>query len=58
MGKKELKALRQPFLKELFRNNKFNLAMTVLAALLGAAAELVISWLLKEVADRISGECP
>ena len=58
MGKKELKALRQPFLKELFRNNKFNLAMTVLAALLGAAAELVISWLLKEVADLISGECP
>ena len=58
MNKKELKALRRPFLKELFRNNRFNLAMTVIAALLGAAAELVISWLIKEVADLISGECP
>ena len=52
------RALRRPFLKELFRNNKFNLAMTVIAALFGAAAELVISWLIKEVADLISGECP
>ncbi|MBQ2070813.1 MAG: ABC transporter ATP-binding protein [Oscillospiraceae bacterium] len=58
MTKKEIKALRRPFIKELFLNNKFNLAMTVLAALLGAAAELVISWLIKEVADLISGECP
>ena len=41
--------MRCPFLKELFRENKFNLTMTVLAALLGAAAELVISWLIKEV---------
>ena len=52
------RALRRPFLRELFRGNKFNLAMTVIAALFGAAAELVISWLLKEVADLISGECP
>ena len=58
MSKKEIKALRRPFLKELFRNNKFNLAMTVIAALFGAAAELVISWLIKEVADLISGDCP
>ena len=58
MNKKEIKALRRPFLKELFRNNKFNLAMTVIASLFGAAAELVISWLIKEVADLISGECP
>jgi len=58
MNKKEIRALRRPFLKELFRNNRFNLAMTVLAALFGAAAELVISWLIKEVADLISGECP
>ena len=58
MSKKELQALRRPFLKELFRNNKFNLTMTVIAALFGAAAELVISWLIKEVADLISGECP
>jgi len=58
MSKKEIKALRRPFLRELFRGNTFNLAMTVLAALFGAAAELVISWLIKEVADLISGECP
>ena len=31
MTKKEIKALRRPFIRELFRNNKFNLAMTVLA---------------------------
>ncbi|MBO4838584.1 MAG: ABC transporter ATP-binding protein [Lachnospiraceae bacterium] len=58
MTKKEIKALRRPFIKELFRSNKFNLAMTVLAALLGSATELVISWLIKEIADLISGECP
>ena len=58
MTKKEIQALRRPFLRELFRNNKFNLAMTVLAALCGAVAELVISWLIKQVADLISGECP
>ena len=58
MNKKKIMALRKPFLKELFRENKFNLFMTVIAAVLGAAAELVISWLIKEVADLISGECP
>ena len=56
MNKKELQALRRPFVKELFRNNRFNLTMTVLAALLAAVAELVISWLIKEVADLISGD--
>ena len=56
MTKKEIKALRRPFLRELFRNNKFNLAMTVLAALFGAVSELVISWLIKEVSDLIAGE--
>ena len=57
MDKKELAALRRPFIKELFRKNKFNLAMTVIAALLAAVAELVISWLIKEVSDLISGTC-
>ena len=57
MDRKELKALRRPFLRELFKNNKFNLAMTVLAALLAAAANLVISWLIKEISDLISGDC-
>ena len=57
MDKKELKALRRPFIKELFRKNRFNFAMTVLAALLKSAATLVISWLLKAVADLISGNC-
>ena len=55
MNKKELKALRRPFIKELFRKNKCNLAMTVIAAFLSAAGAIVISWLVKEVADLISG---
>ena len=58
MTKKEVRALRRPFLRELFRNNKFNLAMTVLAALFGAVSELVISWLIKQVSDLISNDCP
>ena len=57
MDKMELQALRRPFVHELFRNNRFNLAMTVLAALLAAVAELMFSWLLKEIADLISGDC-
>ena len=56
MTKKELKDLRRPFVKELFRKNKFNLAMTVLAAFLAAASELVISWTLKGISDLISGD--
>ena len=43
MNKKELRALRRPFIKELFRKNRFNLVMTVLAAFLAGASELVIS---------------
>ena len=57
MTKAEIKALRRPFLKELFRKNKFNFAMTLIAALLSSGASLVISWLIKEVADLISGDC-
>lgn len=56
MDKNELKALRRPFLRELFRDNKFNLVMTVLAALFAAVAELLFSWILKEIADLIAGE--
>ncbi|MBQ1410366.1 MAG: ABC transporter ATP-binding protein [Oscillospiraceae bacterium] len=56
MTKQETKALRRPFVKELFRGNRFNLAMTVISALLDATANLVISWLIKAVADLISGE--
>ena len=58
MNKKELKALRRPFVKELFRKNRFTFFMTFIAAVLCAAAELVISWLVKEVPDLISGDCP
>ena len=57
MDKKELQALRHPFISELFRNNKFNLAMTVMAACLAAVSELVISWLIKQISDLISGDC-
>ena len=56
MTKKEIKALRRPFIRTLFRKNKFNLVMTVTASLLAAAANLVISWLIKEVSDLISGD--
>ena len=58
MTKKESKALRRPFVKELFRGNKFNLSMTVLASLIGAAASLAVSWSLKAIIDLISGESP
>ena len=56
MNKKELKALRRPFVRELFRKNKFNLVMTVVAALCAAASSLVISWTLKGISDLISGD--
>ena len=56
MNKKELKALRRPFLKELFRKNKFNLVMTVIAAFLTSASAIAMSWVIKEVPDLISGE--
>ena len=58
MDKKEIRALRSSFIMALFRGNRFNFAMTVLAALLTAASELVISWLIKETSDLISGNCP
>ena len=56
LAKAKARELRRPFLKELFRKNKFNLAMTVVAALLASAANIVISWLIKEVSDIISGD--
>ena len=56
MTKQEAKALRRPFLRELFRKNKFNLVMTVVAAFLAAASSLVISWTLKGISDLISGD--
>ena len=56
MDKKELKALRRPFLKELFKKNKFNFAMTLVASLLSAGSGLLISWTLKGTSDLISGD--
>ena len=38
MDKNELAAMRKPFVGELFRNNLFNLIMTVIAAFLAALA--------------------
>ena len=46
MNKKELRALRRPFVKELFRNNKLYLAMTVLAALLLPSPEAAVLYAL------------
>ncbi len=56
MDRSESKALRRPFLKELFRKNKLNLVMTVLAAFFAAASNLLISWTLKGISDLISGD--
>ena len=56
MNKKEIQALRRPFVKELFRNNKFNLVMTVLAAFLAAVSELVISWTIKGISDLLCAD--
>lgn len=55
MTRKEIKALRRPFLKALFRQNKFNLFMTLIASLLYAAMALLISWVIKEIPDLIAG---
>ena len=56
IAKEKARELRRPFLKELFRKNRFNLAMTIVAALLASASNIVISWLIKEVSDIISGD--
>ena len=56
MNKKEIEVLRKPFVKELFRKNKRNLVMTVLAAFCAAVSNLMISWTIKGIADLISGD--
>ena len=58
MNKNDIRALRRPFIRELFRKNRFNLTMTVTASLLAAVSQLVISWLITEISDLISGDCP
>ena len=57
MSKKEIKELRRPFILALFRKNKFNLAMTVVSSLFASASNIVVSWIIKEISDLISGEC-
>ena len=56
MTKKELRLQRRPFVRELFRNNKFSFFMTLITAILYAAVNLIISWLIKEIPDLISGD--
>ena len=56
MTKKEIQALRRPFVKELFRKNRFNLVMTVIAAVITSVYALGFSWIIKEVPDLIAGE--
>ena len=55
MDKQELRALRRPFIREMFRDNMFNFAMTLVAAVFSAATELIISWLIKEIVDLMYG---
>ncbi len=55
MDKKELRKLRHPYIKVLFKNNKLNLLMTSIASILQSIGALVISWLIKEISDLIAG---
>ncbi len=55
MDKKELKALRRPYLTQFIKHNRFNLAITVFSAVLASAANLGISWVLQKVFDVMDG---
>ena len=55
MDKKELRKLRRPYIKVLFKNNKLNLLMTSIASILQSIGALVISWVIKEISDLIAG---
>lgn len=55
MDKKELKALRKPYLTQFIKHNRFNLAITVFSAVLASAASLGISWVLQKVFDVMDG---
>lgn len=55
MNRKESRDLRRPFISEMFRGNKANLTMTLISTFCTAAGELIISWLIKEIVDLMSG---
>lgn len=55
MDKKELRKLRRPYIKVLFKNNKLNMLMTSIASILQSIGALVISWVIKEISDLIAG---
>ena len=55
MNRKEIRDLRRPFISEMFRGNKANLTMTLISTFCTAAGELIISWLIKEIVDLMSG---
>ena len=55
MSKEEIKSLRRPFIRQFFHKNKFNLFMTIIASFCSAGSEIIISWLIKEIVDLISG---
>ena len=55
MKKEEIKSLRRPFIRQFFHKNKFNLFMTIIASFCSAGSEIIISWLIKEIVDLISG---
>ncbi len=48
--------MKCPLIRELFKKNKLNLVVTVIAALMGALGNIIVSWLIKEVIDFISGD--
>lgn len=47
--------MEKMLIKELFKKNKLNLTITVIAAFLVSAGNIVISWLIKEIVDFIAG---
>ena len=55
MDKKQLKELRRPYVRQFFKKNRLNLALTVFSAVLAGAANLGISWSLQKVFDVIDG---
>ncbi|MBR4462830.1 MAG: ABC transporter ATP-binding protein [Erysipelotrichaceae bacterium] len=55
MNREEIKSLRRPFIRQFFHKNKFNLFMTIIASFCSAGSEIIISWLIKEIVDLISG---
>lgn len=47
---------RRPYLRQFFLNNKINFCLSLLATVIMAVVNLVISWMLQQIMDLIGGE--